>query len=53
MYNDDRDCIEAYMDVESITELVDPDEFCVHCGKKISGRYHECPFCGKVWWKYE
>lgn len=30
-------------------EQVDPEEFCLHCGAKISGRYRTCEFCGKVW----
>lgn len=30
-------------------EQVDPEEFCVNCHAKISGRYRRCEFCGKVW----
>ena len=31
-------------------EMIDPEEYCVNCNAKISGRYRTCEFCGKVWW---
>lgn len=30
-------------------DATDPEEFCMNCGRKISGRYRECEFCGKPW----
>ena len=34
-------------------EMTDPEEFCMNCWSKITGRYRTCEFCGKVWWKRE
>ena len=31
-------------------EPMEPEEFCVNCHAKISGRYRHCDFCGKIWW---
>ena len=34
-------------------EMTDPEEFCMNCWSKITGRYRTCEFCGKIWWKRE
>ena len=30
---------------------IDPNEICLHCGRKISGRYRQCEFCGELWYE--
>lgn len=40
------------MDAEA-EPVMDPEDYCVNCGKKIYGMYRTCPFCGKNWCTYE
>ena len=36
-----------------MTDIADPDEVCMNCYSKIHPYGHNCPFCGKVWWRRE
>ena len=40
------------MDAEA-EPVMDPEDYCVNCGKKIYGMYRTCPFCGKNWCTHE
>lgn len=38
----------------TVDDSQDPDDMCVHCHAMIVGYYfRKCPFCGRIWWKFE
>lgn len=33
--------------------MMEPEEICVNCYAKVFPYERHCPFCGKIWWKYD